>query len=139
MLRPRVFCGFFALIAVLGVAVVTRGQYVPPPGQPIPPVQPGPSSAVVEILGKLDAIKAKRQAIDQEEQALLAKLREQLNMPARVMPGYPGYPGYPPPTYPVQPCIPPSSPVVPPDLPNVTPCPSPGICPYKDEYKKPQE
>jgi hypothetical protein len=126
MRRAKILCGVFSLIVGLGVVAVCKGgwgtlQYSQYPGPASPPILP-PQAGVPEILARLESLKARREAIDQEEQAMLAALREQLKLPAPpVMPG-------PPPTIPftppqLTPCRT-GQPIYPPGTPSSAPSPA---------------
>jgi hypothetical protein len=91
MVRTTILCGAVGLLGILGVAAVCYGQYCPPgPVGPTARVNPG---AVDNMIASLESLKARREAIEQEEQAMLAALRQELKVPNPGIPiGPPAYP-----------------------------------------------
>jgi hypothetical protein len=68
------------------------------PDQPIPGVN---TVAVNALIARLEALKIRREAIEQEEQATLAALRQELKIPGTALPTQPPiYPFQPSPVYP---------------------------------------
>jgi hypothetical protein len=97
MLRPRVLCGVIGLTALLAVTAVCQdksARSVPPASRAvIPPSVPAPPQLAVpapplgtaakpagvdDPLDKLEGLKAKREAIEREEKATHALLKERL-------------------------------------------------------------
>jgi hypothetical protein len=78
MRRLYLICGI--LIASLAIAAICQG-YQAVPGEittaPGIPAAPAPRS-VNEVLDRLEALKARREAIEREEKALVAILRQKL-------------------------------------------------------------
>ncbi len=119
MRRTRIFCGIGGLIALLGISAACQGyqQSAPAPAPAYsatpPPVDPldqkqavsTPPSAkpigVDDLLDKLEALKAKREAIEREEKAthalLKAKIKVQQERMGKLGVGNPGPDVQPPP------------------------------------------
>ncbi len=116
MRRTHIFCGIGGLIALLAIRAACQGYQqsapvpapaysaTPPPVDSLPPTQ-GPPSAkpmgVDDLLDKLEALKAKREAIEREEKAthtlLKARIKVQHERMGKLGVGNPG-PDVPPPT-----------------------------------------